>query len=130
MIANANEEVVLNAIASSDPDGTIVKYTWTRLPEDKILYTGEEAQLTIKALGRAEEIVKLTVTDNTGLTSEDTISIINSKIAETAQLEARISILEEQNALLQQTINENRALFELLPQLKKDLEAMAQQTQE
>ncbi len=82
IIADANEAVVLDANASYDPDGYIIQYTWTALPENVILYSGQESALTTKALGRVEEVIKLTVTDNDGASSEDTVSIFNRRVEE------------------------------------------------
>ncbi|MHC4573893.1 MAG: PKD domain-containing protein [Planctomycetota bacterium] len=82
IIADANEQVLLDANASYDPDGYIVQYTWTALPENLILYSGEESSFKTKALGRVEEIMKLTVEDNAGRTSEDTVSIFNKRVEE------------------------------------------------
>ena len=82
IIADANEVVILDANASYDPDGDIVQYTWSALPEDVVLYSGEESSFKTKALGRVEEVIKLTVKDNTGGTSEDTVSILNKRVEE------------------------------------------------
>lgn len=77
MVAAANEEVLLDASGSSDPDGEIVEYTWRRLPDDIVIYSGPQPKCTTKALGRAEELIELTVTDNDLLQSTDTVVIIN-----------------------------------------------------
>lgn len=82
IVADANEDVVLDASSSTDPDGDIVQYTWTALPEDEVLYSGTDSTFTIKALGRVEEVIKLTVTDNGGASSEDTVSIFNRRVEE------------------------------------------------
>ena len=82
IIADANEIIVLDASGSYDPDGVIVLYTWTTLPEGVVLYTGQNAAFLTRALGKVEEVIKLTVTDNRGGTDEDTVSIINRRIEE------------------------------------------------
>lgn len=80
IIADANQVVVLNAGASYDPDGHIVEYTWTALPENEVLYSGTEITFATKALGRVEEVIKLTVTDDKGASSEDFVSIFNKRV--------------------------------------------------
>ena len=82
IIADANELIVLDAGASYDPDGEIVLYTWTALPEGVVLYRGQNAAFLTRALGRVEEVIKLTVTDNRGGTDEDTVSIFSRALAE------------------------------------------------
>ncbi len=164
IIADANEEVILDASASFDPDGDIVQYTWTVLPEKEVFYLGPDSSFTTRALGRVEEVIKLTVVDDNGLSSEDTVSIFNRRVeeieltpgpqgpqglqgeqgpagitpAEIAQMQAQITALqqanvslllqiqalEQQNALLQQMVDDNRYLIEQLPQLRKQLEEL------
>lgn len=80
VIAHANEEIVLDASGSYDPDGVIVTYTWKRLPDDVTLYSGPDPKHITRALGRAEEIIELTVTDNSEGTSSQTITIINALV--------------------------------------------------
>ena len=75
--ARANEEVTLDGSKSSDADGQIVLYTWKRLPDGVIIYSGTEPTCTTRALGRAEEVFELTVTDNDMLTASDTVIIFN-----------------------------------------------------
>ena len=136
--ADADEEVTLNASASYDPDWEIVKYTWSVLPEDIILYSGEESIFTTRALGRAEEIFKLTVTDNEGASSEDTVSIFNRRVeeiklipgptgpqglpgitpAEVAQLQSLIATLQQENTTLQEQI---AVLIQLSIQLQREV---------
>ena len=77
IIAAPNQEVILDASDSSDPDGMIIEYTWKRLPDNVVIYTGPLPRYTTRALGRAEELIELTVTDNDLLQSTDTVLIIN-----------------------------------------------------
>lgn len=75
--ASANEEVLLDANASTAPAGEIILYTWTRLPDGVVIYSGPDPNCTTRALGRAEEMIRLTVTDNSQVTASDTMVIVN-----------------------------------------------------
>ena len=139
VFANANEEVTLDASGSYDPDGDIIQYTWTRQPDNIVLYSGSESTCTTKALGRVEEVIKLKVTDDIGITSEDFVSIFNTKLAgisqlqeQLAELQADIDTLEQQLAELQQQlemlqviVNENREAMEQFTPLQRLLEELA-----
>jgi hypothetical protein len=50
IIADANEVVTLDGSGSSDPDGQIIKYTWKRLPDGVVIYSGKEPTCQTKAL--------------------------------------------------------------------------------
>lgn len=95
MTADANESVTLDASASYDTDGTINNYTWKRLPDDVVLYSGGDSVFSTKALGRVEEVIELTVRDNRGDTAADTLSIMNKKISDyedkVAQIDRQIN---------------------------------------
>ena len=82
LIANANEIVTLDGSASSDLDGEIVTYKWTNRPDNVVLYEGPQATMDIGVLGRAEEVIELTVKDNRGTVASDTMVIKNRAIAE------------------------------------------------
>ena len=82
IIAHANDEIVLDASASYDADGTIVMYTWKRLPDDVVLYSGPDPTTITHALGRVEEVIELTVSDDLGLFSSDTVIIFNALVSE------------------------------------------------
>jgi hypothetical protein len=77
LVASANEEVTLDAGKSTDPDGYITLYMWKRLPDGVIIYSGPLPTCTTRALGRAEEVFELTVTDNDLLTAFDTVTLVN-----------------------------------------------------
>ena len=83
IIAEANETVVLDGSASFDMDSTIVNYEWVRLPVAPILgaiYSGADPTCETEALGRVEEVIQLTVTDEYGATGTDTMKIINKQV--------------------------------------------------
>lgn len=80
IVAHANEEVLLDASASYDPDGDIIEYTWKRLPDGQILYSGPDVVYTTRALGRVQEVIELTVTDDQQVKASCTIIIINATI--------------------------------------------------
>jgi len=80
LIAAANEAVTLDGSGSSDSDGQIVNYTWKRIPDNTVLYSGPNATYDTKALGRVEEVIELTVMDNGGATSSDTMIIVSKTV--------------------------------------------------
>ncbi len=78
VVAAANATVVLDGSGSSDSDGTITNYEWTRLPDNVVLCSKAEPTCEIKTLGRAEEVIQLIVTDNDFNPSiADTMKITN-----------------------------------------------------
>ncbi|MHC4085917.1 MAG: PKD domain-containing protein, partial [Planctomycetota bacterium] len=77
IIAGANEQITLDASNSIDLDGQIVLYTWKRLPDEVVIYSGSEPIYQTRTLGRAEEVIELSVTDNDSLIGSDTLIIIN-----------------------------------------------------
>ncbi|MFC1594112.1 putative Ig domain-containing protein [Candidatus Omnitrophota bacterium] len=79
LVADGDEIVTLDASASYDPDGTITTFTWKRLPDEVVLYSGPSATYDTKALGRAEELIELTVRDNGGCIATDSVIILNSR---------------------------------------------------
>lgn len=81
IVAHANEEVILDASGSYDPDGTIVTYTWRRLPDDVVLYSGPDPTCTTRTLGRAEEVIELTVCDDSDGLSSETVTIVNARFS-------------------------------------------------
>ena len=144
IFANGNEEVTLDASGSYDPDGDIIQYTWTKEPDNAVLYSGSESTYNTRALGRAEEVIKLMVMDDRGATAEDTVSIVNARLAvipqlqeqlaelqsDIASLQQQLTALEQQTAVLQQIVNENREAMEQFVPLRKLLEELASALQE
>ena len=109
IIASANEEVILDATNSSDPDGEIILYTWQRLPDGVVIYSGEEPTCQTRSVGRAEEVIELTVTDNYCATATDTVRIINRT---TQDLQDHVAAMQSQIEELQQQIQELQALVD------------------
>ena len=136
-IADAGEDVyaypgdmvVLDAINSYDPDGEIVNYTWKRLLDSTVLYSGPNVSFETESMGWVEEIIELTVTDDLGATDTDTVSIVDMTLGEIGDLQNQISTLEQQNAQLQQLMDDNRYLLEQLPQLRHELEELQTQVE-
>jgi hypothetical protein len=67
---NVNEDVTLDGSDSSDPDGTIVSYEW----REGVTVLAETATATLNFAVGAHTVV-LTVTDNEGASSEDSVVI-------------------------------------------------------
>jgi hypothetical protein len=109
LIADANEKVTLDGSKSSDPDGQIIKYTWKRLPDGVVIYSGKDPTCQTKALGRVEEIIELTVTDNSLATASDALKIISRT---TQQLKDQLAALQSQIEQLQQQQQETRSLVD------------------
>jgi len=109
LIADANEVVTLDGSKSYDPDGQIIKYTWKRLPDDVVIYSGKEPTCQTRALGRVEEVIELTVTDNSMAKATDTVKIINRI---TQDLKDQLAALQSQIEQLQQQHQETRDLVD------------------
>lgn len=78
--ALVGEEVTLDGTYSSDPDGTIVLWVWRNLSDLQKPIVAEGKIAAIKAHGYAEELIELTVKDNRGAVSTDTMKITNPGI--------------------------------------------------
>jgi outer membrane autotransporter protein len=70
----AGELVAFDGSASTDPDGTIVNYAWSRLDGDNTEELGDGARIEPR-LPDGTHTILLVVTDNTGRTAEDTVLI-------------------------------------------------------
>ncbi len=66
--------VVFNAASSYDPDGTIVSYQWDLNGDGTVDASGVTGQVVYSTAGTA--LVRLTVTDNSGLSSSTTQTIV------------------------------------------------------
>lgn len=65
------EVVALNGSASSDPDGTLASHVWRNASNQQIA-TGATASVR---LPDGQQVITLTVTDNSGATATDTVNI-------------------------------------------------------
>jgi len=67
---NGSESVKLNGAGSSDPDGSIVSYSWTE--DNSEIATGASPTVNLPT---GAHTITLTVTDNGGATAEDQVTI-------------------------------------------------------
>jgi len=109
LVADANEQVTLDGSGSSDPDGQIIKYTWKRLPDGVVIYSGPEPTCQTRALGRVEEVIELTVTDDSLATATDTLKIISRT---TENLKNQLAAMQSQIDQMQRQNQELRALLD------------------
>jgi N-acetylneuraminic acid mutarotase len=109
IIADANEVVTLDGSGSSDPDGQIIRYSWKRLPDDIVIYSGPDPNCQTRALGRVEEVIELTVTDNSMATATDTIKVISRT---TQDLKDQLAALQSQIGQLQQQNQQQQDLLD------------------
>lgn len=66
------EVVILSALKSTDSDGNIVSYKWS----EGGTALGQSKTLVINTLSLGTHIITLSVTDNSGATSSDIVTII------------------------------------------------------
>ncbi len=85
-VANAGADVtitlpvdstILNGSGSADPDGTIASYSWAQVsgPSSSAIATSSSAITNVNNLSKGVYVFRLTVTDNDGATSSDTVSV-------------------------------------------------------
>jgi dienelactone hydrolase len=68
--------VTLDGAASLDPDGTIVKYTWTKVSGPyNTMFVKNRTQTWAAHMKKGTFVFKLTVTDNKGATAVDNITV-------------------------------------------------------
>ncbi len=69
--------VNLNGSASSDPDGTITTYAWAKIsgPANGTIANPAQATTAVNSLVRGVYEFQLTVTDNSGASSKDTVKV-------------------------------------------------------
>ena len=77
-----NNSVILDGSQSSDPDGSIVNYFWTRVqgPGSVTFDNGNTVSPTISGLQKGTYVFELTVTDNNGATATDRVTINVGKV--------------------------------------------------
>src|SRR4030095_6277863 len=77
-ISLPTDTATLSGAASSDPDGTIASYKWTRIsgPGQSTVVSPSKSQTLIDNLAEGVHQFELTVTDNAGASSKDTVEII------------------------------------------------------
>lgn len=73
-----DNSVIVDGSSSTDPDNNITSYKWTKIagPTSTYMVNTNAAQTRINDLGPGVYQFELQVTDNGGLTSRDTVSII------------------------------------------------------
>ncbi|HSC39032.1 MAG TPA: T9SS type A sorting domain-containing protein, partial [Chitinophagaceae bacterium] len=72
-----NNSTTLNGTASSDPDGSIASYAWTKYsgPAGGTISSPAAATTQVTGLTAGVYVFKLQVTDNSGATATDTVSV-------------------------------------------------------
>ena len=79
LIVNEGSPIALNASGSIDPDGIILSYSWKQNPHPLVTLGGAETKIwTFTAPSISSDTTftfELTVTDNNGLTSADSINV-------------------------------------------------------
>jgi hypothetical protein len=70
----------LNGTGSSDPDGTISSFSWTNIsgPSTPVITNANTATPTVSDLVVGQYVFQLTVTDNSGASSTDQMSVVVS----------------------------------------------------
>ena len=77
VISLPTDSVSLDGSASSDPDGTINQWQWTKIsgPTQLNLSTTSLPQIKAKSLVTGDYVFELKVTDDKGLTAKDTVQV-------------------------------------------------------
>lgn len=72
------DNVILDGTSSSDPDGTIGKYLWSKIsgPSSFTIVSATSSRTTVNSLVQGVYQFELQVTDNRGATAKDTVKII------------------------------------------------------
>jgi|GEM_PF-363050 len=78
IIVLPKDSAMLDGTASTDPDGTIVKYKWAKIsgPFSSNILKTDSSKTVVKTLVMGVYRFELTVTDNGGLSAKDTMQII------------------------------------------------------
>lgn len=76
------DSVILNGSASSDPDGSIAKYQWTKKsgPTDFDISDPNEVETVVSNLHSGTYVFMLTVTDDKGAKADDNVTIVVNDI--------------------------------------------------
>lgn len=70
----------LNGTGSSQPEGSIASYLWTKIGGSVAINSPTNPVTTLSGLASGSNLFKLTVTSNTGLVAVDTINVIVSSV--------------------------------------------------
>jgi len=84
--------VILNGTSSFDPDGTIINYYWSQVsgPSNAVITNGGTSSATVSNLMVGSYIFQLLVTDNSGATDIDHVTVTVNKGADTANVPVNI----------------------------------------
>ncbi len=84
VVVRVNDDVTLDGSESSDPDGDIESYAWTQLSGTSVTLSNANSSIaTFTAPGAATELTfRLEVTDDGGLTDDDTVSVSVVEVSE------------------------------------------------
>jgi len=85
--------VTVNGSSSTDADGTIASYQWTKIagPTQGTIVSPAQAQTVINNLGQGVYRFELTVTDNKGATDKDTVQVTVNAVIIPNQLPVAIA---------------------------------------
>lgn len=75
--ADVNEEVILSVEDSYDPDGDLIFYRWTRLPENEVICFSPAPTCSVKGTGKVKDLIKVEAFDANGNSSEDQVTIVD-----------------------------------------------------